>query len=85
MKMTLPQFQKEPFLPTPKNFQSQTQGSLCDFSNCQNHVGAAGRALPISLGLLKHFLACILITILAFREGPIYPKVEMKIPCTYFS
>ena len=85
MKMTLPQFQKEPFLPTPKIFQSQTQGSLCDFSICQNHVGAAGRALPISLGLLKQFLAFILITILAFREGPRSGTIEMKFPCTYLS
>ena len=55
MKMTLPQFQKEPFLPIPNHFQSQTQGSFCDVGNCQTHVGADGRVLPVALALLKHF------------------------------
>ena len=55
MKMTLLQFQKEPFLPIPNNLLSQTQGSFCNVSNCQTHVGSDGRALPVAHGLLKHF------------------------------
>ena len=47
--MTLPPFQKEPFLLIPNNVQSQTQGSLCNVSNCQTYVGADGRALPVVL------------------------------------
>ena len=38
MNLTLPQFQKEPFLPIPNNA-SQTQGSFCDVGNSQTHVG----------------------------------------------
>ena len=53
--MTLLQFQKEPFLPIPNNFLSQTQGSFCNVSNCQTHVGSDRRALPVAHGLLKHF------------------------------
>ena len=53
--MTLLQFQKEPFLPIPNNFLSQTQGSFCNVSNCQTHVGSDGRALSVAHGLLKHF------------------------------
>ena len=55
MKMTLPQFQKEPFLPIPNHFQSQTQGSFCDVGNSQTHVGTDGRALPVALGLFQPF------------------------------
>ena len=36
-------------------FLSQTQGSVCNVSNCQTHVGSDGRALPVAHGLLKHF------------------------------
>ena len=53
--MTLLQFQKEPFLPIPNNFLSQTQGSFCNVSNSQTHFGSVGRALPVAHGLLKHF------------------------------
>ena len=62
MKMTLLQFQKEPFLPIPNNFLSQTQGSFCNVSNCQTHVGSDGRALPVAHGLLKHFAQPFLIS-----------------------
>ena len=55
MKVTLLQFQKEPFLPIPNNSLSQTQGSFCNVSNRQTHVGSDGRALPVAHGLLKHF------------------------------
>ena len=53
MNLTLPQFQKESFLPTPNHVQSQTQGSFCDVGNSQTHVGTDGRALPVALGLFQ--------------------------------
>ena len=53
MKMTLLQFQKEPFLPIPNNSLSQTQGSFCNVSNRQTHVGSDGRALPVAHWLVE--------------------------------
>ena len=67
MKMTLPPFQKEPFLPIPNNFLSQTQGSFCNVSNCQTHIGSDERALPVPHGLLKHFAQPFFISRLDFQ------------------
>ena len=43
--------EKEPFLPTLIVFQSQTQGSLCNVSKSQTHVGSDRRGLPVNLCL----------------------------------
>ena len=45
--------EKEPFLPTLIVFQSQTQGSLCNVSKSQTHVGSDRRGLPVNLCLKK--------------------------------
>ena len=65
--MTLLQFQKEPFLLIPTIFQSQTQGSFCNVSNCQTHIGSDERALPVPHGLLKHFAQPFFISRLDFQ------------------
>ena len=43
--------EKEPFLPNLTVFQSQTQGSLCNVSKSQTHVGSDRRGLPVNLCL----------------------------------
>ena len=43
--------EKEPFLPNLIVFQSQTQGSLCNVSKSQTHVGSDRRGLPVNLCL----------------------------------
>ena len=45
--------EKEPFLPNLIVFQSQTQGSLCNVSKSQTHVGSDRRGLPVNLCLKK--------------------------------
>ena len=45
--------EREPFLPTLIVFQSQTQGSLCNVSKSQTHVGSDRRGLPVNLCLKK--------------------------------
>ena len=45
--------EREPLLPTLIVFQSQTQGSLCNVSKSQTHVGSDRRGLPVNLCLKK--------------------------------
>ena len=45
--------EKEPFLPNLIVFQSQTQGSLCNVSKSQTHIGSDRRGLPVNLCLKK--------------------------------